>query len=155
VNSSGYQLTLERLTTPIAYMTGDATYYDVFKPHYYYWQADLESERVLQQDSHGDDRTNQAIWYTARTPTSMVTWNAAKDPSWWFLESSGPDRHFHLTNNMIGTLTADTPANQGKVGKMFYDPTNGTMSRGSIWRAGGISPSWGASFYKMIQSSGG
>lgn len=150
----GFDLTLERLTTPIAYITGESNMidpFDSYKRNKYWRDPDLEKEFVL--STSGDKRTNRSYWYTARNDKDMLTWNWKNiRPTWWFLESGGPDGHYHLSGNMIKTLTADTPTNRGIIGKMFYEPTNGTVSRGSIWRVGGTAPAQvGASFYYMAQ----
>lgn len=149
---SGFDLTLERLTTPIAYLNGEAPMLDPFdgwKRNKYYRNPDLELEFVL--STSGDARTNRSYWYTARNDKDMLTWNWKNiRPTWWFLESAGPDGHYHLTGQMFSTLTVDTPDNRGKLGKLFYDATNGTLSRGSIWRVGGSAPAQkAASFYYM------
>jgi hypothetical protein len=60
----------------------------------------------------------------------------ATDPErgrWFYLESSGPDRFYHNMSGVLYSMTGNSPL----VGRLIYDPTNGTISNGSIWRVGG------------------
>lgn len=54
----------------------------------------------------------------------------------WFLHSCGPDLTYY---NLGGVLDSDFDELTGAM-NLMYDPTNGTLSEGSIWRAGGSSP---------------
>jgi hypothetical protein len=64
---------------------------------------------------------------------------------WWLLISVGPDKKSEFTYNPsdgVGVEWATSVADTNPVPflNMIYDPTNGTVSRGNIWRAGGGSP---------------
>lgn len=153
----GFQLTLERLTTPISYLTGEGTFTDPFDPksgNTYYRGPDLDTPFKL--DTSGDERTNRTYWYTAWTKDNMKTWSntgqANSTPSWYFLESAGPDRRFHLTAEFLRSLTVDNDFNRARTGKLFYDASNGTVSRGSIWRGGGAAPSVALPFYHLLHT---
>jgi len=64
-------------------------------------------------------------------------------PTGWSLQSAGPDRTFtEYRNSALNTtvITSDAPRIGGTMGCLltgetnFYDPSNGTNSRGNIWR---------------------
>jgi len=72
----------------------------------------------------------------------------------WFMHSCGPDSMYY---NLGGVLDGDYD-DAGTI-SMMYDPTNGTISEGSIWRAGGSSPASansaaGIGLRKAIQRTG-
>jgi len=52
----------------------------------------------------------------------------------WVLHSAGPDSVFY---NLGGVLANDRPEDIEDTIGLIYDPTNGTISFGSIWRSGG------------------
>ena len=62
------------------------------------------------------------------------------------LESSGPDNDEDSFGTNFGSWAypwvnlQDTPANWTAMLAMLYDPTNGTVSNGTLYRAGGVAP---------------
>jgi len=146
--------TLERLSTPVAYLTGEANFYDPFKARWTY-QDNLNGPPKPMEETPGEAGNFQMYWYVARNETGHAIWDQNNDgePQWWFLESAGPDLCHHNCGTFFQTLVADSPANRGKVGRMIYDGTNGTVSRGSIWRTGGTPVGEARSFYAMVQSA--
>ena len=77
--------------------------------------------------------------YYAGDPTSgqfgaLATWDRTdtKAAYWWILNSPGPDS---IYPNMSGLLRGDTT--EEAISNHVYDPTNGTISFGSIFRVGG------------------
>jgi prepilin-type N-terminal cleavage/methylation domain-containing protein len=137
-NRPNCEPTFERLTSPIAYLTGVGAFTDPFKPVGYTnkdWT--VNTGKFPKAD---DDRGAQVYYYTARNNTlgANARWDEAikkgePKPVWWFTEASGPDRHRHDTSNAIN---ADGISDEALGGGM-YDASNGTVSMGSIWRAGG------------------
>ena len=147
----GYRPTLERLTTPIAYLNGESVFFDAFKATWRYGGAKLDDRDPIDVPP-GSLYNKQLYWYAARNATGAAEWDQPNDPdpSWFYLESAGPDLAHHNAGTFLYTLRTDTAANRAKVGKMIYDPSNGTTSRGSIWRPGGTPTGVGKSLYYMI-----
>lgn len=152
-----YRRTLERLTTPVAYLAGKSCFYDPFKGKYTYQEASLSHPPKPAEQTPGEPENFQLYWYVARNATGHSIWDQQSfdkletDPLWYIIESAGPDLAHHNAGTFFNRLTEDSPANRGLVGRMLYDPTNGTVSRGSIWRTGGIPAGEAMSFFHMVQ----
>jgi hypothetical protein len=146
----GYRATLERLTTPVSYLTGESVFFDAFKAKWRYGGTTLDELDPIDVPP-GSLYNKQLYWYAARNATGAAEWDQPNDPepTWYYLESAGPDLAHHTAGTFLYTLKADTQNNRAKTGKMIYDPTNGTTSRGSIWRPGGNPIGVGTSFYHM------
>ncbi len=151
----GYRPTLERLSTPVAYLTGESAFYDPFKALWRY-DNDLE-ERDSIDIPPGDLKNKQLYWYAARNATGAAEWDQPNDPDpfWYYLESAGPDLAHHNAGTFFLGIRSDTSNSRGRVGKLIYDATNGTNSRGSVWRVGGIPTGYAKSFYFMVQQKYG
>ena len=151
----GMEPTLERLSTPVAYLTGGGNYDDPFKGIGTYQGADLETVKSI--DAFADRENFYKYWYVARKINQSVWGDGATEdaerPTWWILESCGPDRMHHNAGTFYNTIgTADTPANMDACMKMIYDATNGTVSRGSIWRVGGQKQGTGTAFFNAAMT---
>lgn len=147
----GYKPTLERLTTPVPYLQGEAVFFDIFKAQWRYGGDSLEDRDPIDVPP-GSLFNKQLYWYAARNATGAAEWDQKDDPDplWYYLESAGPDLAHHNAGAFLYNIRRDTPAARGRVAKMIYDPTNGSLSRGSIWRAGGAPSGYGASLYHMV-----
>jgi type II secretion system protein G len=141
---------LERLTTPVAYITS------VFEDPF------LTKFRSGSVTSATGDYTPVAAtnpeadffkYFTpgptglqdVGTPTERARW-------YWLLQSNGPDLTYI---NMGGLFNSAAPVSACV--NAFYDPTNGTISRGSIFRLGGsttgeVGTAYGAAFYQAGQA---
>jgi type II secretion system protein G len=156
-----YRRTLERLTTPIAYLTGKSPFYDPFKGKFTYQEASLSHPPKPAEATPGEPENFQLYWYVARNATGHSIWDQQSfdlletDPSWYIIESAGPDLAHHNAGTFFNRLIVDTPSNRALVGRMIYDATNGTVSRGSIWRVGGAPLGEALSFYYMVQQQNG
>lgn len=141
--------TLERLTTPIAYLTGKGSFVDPFNPKFFYRGSTLSDKAELKQDDN-----KGLLWYTARNAVDSAVWHQSQvhdvDPFWWFLQASGPDITFDHVWQLVNGMHTDTELNRANARKVVYDPTNGTLSRGSIWRVGGQPSGRGLSFYNVL-----
>ncbi len=144
--------TLERLTTPISYLTGAASFADPFKANSFYEGATLATKTPLPEKQN-----KQLYWYTSRNSKDSAVWGQTAvhdvDPFWWFVQSAGPDLAYDWGWRMINAMVSDTNINRADCGKMIYDATNGTLSRGSVWRVGGVPTGSAKSFYHVIQQS--
>lgn len=120
-SSNGHGARLWRLSEPILYMT-DATRPEVFF-----------DEGIQKHPPYG---------YVGRNELVNVFWNNDGLPGnfsgrqhvdWWLLRSSGPD------NDRDGGAATDLndPESRHEFLQHIYDPTNGSISGGDIWRAGG------------------
>lgn len=146
--------TLERLTTPVAYaMSGRFT--DPFEPTNIYTSTTLD--QVITPDWVGLQKANSFYYYGARNYRDNAVWHQTAahdiDPVCYLLESSGPDRHHHYLWPALNGMTTDTLETRGFLGKTIYDPTNGTTSRGSIWRLGGSPIGHGKSMAEMVKTA--
>ncbi|MBI1389765.1 MAG: prepilin-type N-terminal cleavage/methylation domain-containing protein [bacterium] len=108
------------LTTPVAYLSGDSAFRNPFK--------NWTNSKSVQGDSREVDPYFELSTFQVK--------GSGYDPNaWprqaWLLESSGPD---------IGD---DYNAGNFPVEGLVYQPSNGVLSRGDLFRAGGAkTPSW-------------
>lgn len=143
--------TFERLTSPVSYLASAAAFTDPFTPKALsaanwtgadsvYNATDAKRAKVYNYYARNTTAGGQARWDEAATP------GAEPKPNWWFAVSAGPAGvHFHgdKLNENVG---------KDALSIAMYDSTNGTTSRGSIWRAGGTPPSkTDRDFYELIQ----
>jgi hypothetical protein len=113
------------LTTPIAYITSIP--------------KDPFGDRVMADDFYGSFNVTGDYWYGTRDFYVLNGWfwfvhmsAGSSAEAKWVLESKGPDLRWARdpANGGIGVLEVDSPA------EYQYDPTNGTVSLGNIFRAG-------------------
>ena len=150
--AAGFKPTLERITTPIAYLGTGAALRDPFLAEFRYSGASFETETSINAAPADRDIFKLYRYYT-RDSYASVLWDNTGNykPTWWIMESCGPDRH---TNNLGAALNAMTANNDAELALALttqYDPTNGTVSRGSIWRIGGQGSGRGAAFARACQ----
>lgn len=157
--------TLERLTTPISYMSSGASYSDPFKATSQWNGAALNTSTPLEDvatevGAPADAPFNKIYRYAAFSPSISIIWNSqaanapGQKPVWYLLESCGPDAHYHrIAGGGTNWVTRPDNANRRMVmSQALYDPTNGTVSRGSIWRGGG-GEGTGSFFKDMIAAT--
>ena len=153
-----YQLTLERLTTPVAYLTGGGVFEDPFKAK--------EARRLnsaVPVDSPGNDvhkkRGFERYFYAVRGTKGVSTvqehlqWgDASPKPSWALLQGAGPKQQKWYFGTEVNLLTVDTPQARGACLDIYYDATNGTVSNGAVLRVYGQPTGRGSVMGKAIQS---
>jgi prepilin-type N-terminal cleavage/methylation domain-containing protein len=119
--SNGHGARLFRLSTPIVY------YQDPKRPE------PFRDEGLFTMPPYG---------YHGRNNLVNIFWNNDGQPGnfsgspvvmWYVLRSSGPDDD----RDGGGASALNSPQSRGDFVNYIYDPTNGTFSRGDIWRAGG------------------
>jgi type II secretory pathway pseudopilin PulG len=142
--------TLERLSTPIAYLDNSQSFLDPFHPDGEYVGA--EQNEITNLPTRYDGRPIPYYWYISRNRNDESIWGDHTrvdiDPLWWFLESAGPSRKFVKSDRMLSIMDSDSDLNRGHCANIVYDPTNGTASFGCIWRFGGDpSGCYGSSLY--------
>jgi len=156
---AGQKMTMERLTTPIAYLTGQASFIDPFKGTHYYEGPTLSIKTPLPTNNEVIKQMGQLYWYTSRNFKDSAVWDQAEadtvPPDWYFLQSCGPDKAYDFVYQMVNVMDSDTPLGRAKVGTAIYDATNGTISKGSVFRTGGTPKGTGLSLYHMIMQSNG
>ena len=156
--AGGFAPTLERLTTPIAYLSGGSVFSDPFFANATYQGANLDDSVPVGNFSPLDRTSFESYWYLARE-VNASNWGdpANEKPSWWLLSSAGPDRHQHNAGTFFNGAAVRLNRTETAIGltqKMIYDPTNGTVSRGSIWRQGGVPTGTGQAFGLALQRHG-
>lgn len=135
--------TLERLTTPIAYLTSGQSFVDPFIGEKQYHGRDIESVQIIDDRLVAagltKDKANphRLYRYNARGVRNAAIWNRTEETTYYLLESCGPDKHYHRMGDPLNVADSAIPGQKMILSKALYDPTNGTVSRGSIWRAGG------------------
>ncbi|MCX7044946.1 MAG: prepilin-type N-terminal cleavage/methylation domain-containing protein [Candidatus Sumerlaeota bacterium] len=144
----------ERLTTPIAYLSGQACFMDPFAPvttriswsagawaapaaadpitNSYQWRANVTYKYYASGDNPSGGGST-AMWSTTIPATN------------WFVQGCGPARNYY---NIGGALNA--PLNSAQASATIYDPTNGTVSAGAIWRCGGQTKSGVDVFFAAV-----
>ncbi len=119
--SNGSGARLFRLSTPISYIS------DPKKPE------PFEDQGLIRRPPYG---------YHGRNEHVNVFWNNDGQPGnfrgeasvlWWVLRSSGPDDD----RDGPGASALNAPDSRHEFVNYIYDPSNGTISRGDIWRPGG------------------
>lgn len=131
---------LERLSTPIAYMSA-ALITDPFRPGERSGGINPSDGSYSGPVPLPADQLEAAQYYKyfAGDPDvgqfgllALVDRPDTAARSWWILCSVGPDR---IYPNMGGLLRSDTTT--AAISNHVYDPTNGTVSFGSVFRTGG------------------
>lgn len=149
--NKGYERTLERLTSPISYLTGRATFTDPFVGKGVYEGVALSNTR--EGDQLPDPSSLKEYFYSTRDDNQHVQWGDNRTPVWYLLESSGPDRMHHYMGAPLNAMAANSAANKAYITRIIYDASNGTISRGSIWRVGGTPVGRGSVVAEVINSA--
>src|SRR5207237_1072315 len=133
----------EWLSTPIAYITSVLSR-DPFKITGRYSAGSAAAIQALANPTAVDPSTDPAAkqnsmiyqsWSTDGLTRTGATPAGDTKARTWLLHSCGPDGCYY---NLAGVIITDTlPTAFAPSLDMIYDPTNGTVSRGSIWRTGG------------------
>jgi prepilin-type N-terminal cleavage/methylation domain-containing protein len=152
--------TLERLTSPISYLTGRGTFQDPFPA-----KATRRLGTSTQTPIGTDDERRIGLaeyFYAVRgmksggTAAEHLQWG---DPGarvdWYLLQSSGPQLlKWYFGTEVNQYLRDDTPNTRGVCLDIMYDASNGTISPGTILRVGGQPTGRGAVLGKVVQAAG-
>jgi len=153
-------LILERLSTPIAYLT-NSPFRDVFdglKRYENFSGGNPQGLPAADLSGNSASPPYRFIHYGAVSPAvnSFADVNGLDGPAkGWLIHSSGPDMGF----TSMGTVM--TLQDKAVISGLFYDPTNGTVSYGDLWRSGGMdfgSPTgnqWGNTFFPILKANSG
>jgi type II secretion system protein G len=148
--------TLERLTTPVSYLTGISSFKDPFNPKGAWSGAALGTYEDITNDTPQWEEISKVYWYMARNGTynngAAFNWLTHQKPSWWITESAGPDAIADAARTALNHAPTATVV-RTTLDKMIYDASNGTTSRGSIWRVGGTPSGPGQVFYRAVQTA--
>ncbi|MDX2174947.1 MAG: prepilin-type N-terminal cleavage/methylation domain-containing protein [Candidatus Sumerlaeia bacterium] len=143
---------LERLSTPISYLTSGALQ-DPFTSFSRVRPSKTTGAGFTQETpiTGVDQELARYYKYTAFTPgqgafVSALVTRPETTAKWaWGTWSPGPEgKYVQLRGS---NLLASAPFGAPEIGAILdwaYDPTNGTASRGNIWRTGGIRTGEGA-----------
>lgn len=144
------KLTLERLSTPIAYITSRGAFIDPFLCEFRYSGNTWDTETGISA-TPADREVFRTYRYYCRDEYATSTWSGGYKPRWWMLECCGPDRHSHNLGAALNAMTTGSAAELELSLKTQYDPSNGTTSRGSVWRIGGQPGGRGVAFAQACQ----
>jgi type II secretion system protein G len=151
--NNNQNLVLERLTTPISYLNSVSTFDDPFVSTKIKGGNDLEADNPVPTGAH-------AVWvfnlykYYARNDTHPSILppqgnqpHFLKKPKWYILGSAGADGETENLNGPMTTRPVDNEANRQFFLDIIYDASNGTISRGSLYRVGGTPTGAGISLF--------
>ncbi len=136
---------LERLSTPVAYLTS-ITFKDPFKVSSRISAATAQAMASATKIalSPGNDTAAALNTYMYQSynnnqrytlpPDSYSNASLPMNSCAWVLHSCGPDCNYY---NLAGVIANDRAASLPYTIALMYDPTNGTVSTGSIFREGG------------------
>lgn len=138
-----YNATLERLTSPIAYLNGRGTFSDPF-PARYTRRMNNPNQNTPPANEH-ERKAYSEYFYVARgvhpnsSPpgeTQHVQWgDTGARVQWAILQSSGPElRKWFIGTEMNSILANDTPGTRAVSSNLIYNATNGTVSGGTVIR---------------------
>jgi prepilin-type N-terminal cleavage/methylation domain-containing protein len=144
---------LELLSSPIAYIT-NAFPEDPFRPTHRLPIADheqigsVEPQPVIVAAGPQWRAYTYTSWNTqGRTTASGDGFDVHSLPQSWVLQSSGPDSHYFNTGGILANFSEEEALD------LVYDPTNGVVSFGAIFRVGGaVSATHGSGFDRAIRS---
>lgn len=121
--SVGWAQSLAMLTTPVAYTTSIPadTFQDPAVRNYQY--ANSHFVDAPANTKHSIEYDTAFFAGVGKDPTATALWTAAFGSSKWKLQSCGPDKFFSHATGDFGYPNR-------------YDPTNGTVSAGDIFRSG-------------------
>lgn len=119
--SNGHGARLFRLSTPIAYYD-DPKHPEPFRDHGLFTDPPY--------GYHGRNDQVNIFWNNDGQPGNF---NGPAIVMWYVLRSSGPDND----RDGGGASALNSQNSRDQFVSFIYDPTNGTFSRGDIWRAGG------------------
>ncbi|MDK2973180.1 MAG: ral secretion pathway protein [Candidatus Sumerlaeota bacterium] len=150
------------LSSPIAYVSSANFQDPMHNP-----QVAHPTDSTIQYNAMFNDAADgrngvvlsEFLRFTGRQPqgTSLVAFGSGgyklspgvKTP-WWMLFSNGPDQlsGFGTTEpeSDLEIRIADSDADPGGFLDVVYDPTNGTVSVGNVWRAGGAGMNFAGRF---------
>ncbi len=146
---------LERLSTPVAYMT-NGFLADPFISTARTGSISPSDGGFSETAENGSD-VNTPLYRFIKYATPGLTFlqdveNPDDKALWGFvLFSSGPDL---IRPNTSGLFNPS--ATSAAVANNIYDPTNGTVSTGDIWRTGGISTgvgNYGGQFFDTVSAA--
>ncbi|MBN1477281.1 type II secretion system protein [Candidatus Sumerlaeota bacterium] len=143
---------LELLSSPIAYIT-NAFPEDPFHPTDRLPIAEHDQIGRVEPQPVVDPAGPQwrAYTYTSwnargRTTASGGGFDIKSLPQSWLLQSAGPDRQYFNTGGILENFSEEESLD------LVYDPTNGVVSFGAIFRVGGaVSSGHGAGFDHAIR----
>jgi type II secretory pathway pseudopilin PulG len=133
--SGGNGPVFERLSTPIAYM-GNSALRDPVSINYRYPIGDawtLTTSTATAGVPSAIFATNCYL-YSSWNSTQHTTYSTPGISTAFLIQSVGPDQAYYNTSLI---LRRDFAASLPYTSQLIYDPTNGAVSRGSIWRLGG------------------
>lgn len=122
------------LSTPVQYLTGNSPITDPFGRFFGSYDDTLMSYEGVNSQGHQIEQPNSPPWTVMATPGEKTLW-------WWLL-SRGPDGRmgFQSPGTEEGNIRQyffESDLHPDKWLGIVYDATNGTVSDGNIYRAGG------------------
>lgn len=156
--SGQYDATLERLSTPVAYLAGRGTFTDPFKARE---ARRLDGSATPNLDpSPAAQRGFGEYFYAVRgtkgnssTHEHLQWGDANAKVSWGLLQAAGPKGQKWYFGAEVNLMNADTPQARGACLDIVYDATNGTMSSGAVPRVFGIPVGRGSVLGKAVQGA--
>lgn len=138
-NSSAVEqanLSLPRLTTPIAYLSSIEILRDAF------------AQNIVVQDDEsipGGSASERPYLQYANFSTFSEDYVLSQDFNGWLTWSIGPDKNQDALNFRLYNfaINQENTLQEANLSQSVYDPTNGTLSNGDVGRSGGEIPATG------------
>jgi prepilin-type N-terminal cleavage/methylation domain-containing protein len=157
VGAPQYEYTLERLTTPISYLTGGGVFSDPFpaKAARRLGSGESQPANVYEAKAYAEYFYAVRGMKSGGTAAEHLQWgDPGARPQWALLQSSGPQlKKWWFGTEVNGFLAADTQNTRGVCYDMMYDASNGTVSAGTILRVIGQPAGRGSVLGKVAQSA--
>lgn len=144
----------ERVTSPVAYLNSALSFRTPFKT-----TMRTDGNTLINDGPIPAARleASQIYAYCARNNgnangSGSAQWGRTDPkPAWYLLHSAGPQGKQFGINNASRANLNDDPAGQQVASSTIYDATNGTISRGGLWRAGGVATPLAKAMYDAAQ----
>ncbi len=120
-SSNGSGARLWRLSTPVTYFSDPKM------------KEPFEDNGLIKHPPYGYHGRNELVdvfWNNNGLPGNF---SGTEKVYWWLLRSSGPDND----RDGGGATALDQFPSADQFSLFIYDPTNGTVSKGDLWRCGG------------------
>lgn len=135
---------LDLLTSPVPYLTS-VSFEDPFQVNR---RRSSRNYYSIAENQLKVARIYKYSLFNERNGGQMAQWYDPEMGVWYAFECVGPDRTYH---NLAGILHRWSKYNIRT--NLVYDPTNGTVSSGSIWRIGGMRCKFGDPLAETVSAS--
>jgi prepilin-type N-terminal cleavage/methylation domain-containing protein len=145
----------ERITSPIAYLNSATSFKTPFRTSNRIAGANLDTDQPIPEKRL---EVSQIYAYAARNNgnangSGSAQWGRTDPkPAWYYIHSAGPQGKQYGMND-ASRANLDDPNGRVLASSAMYDATNGTLSRGGLFRVGGSPTTLAKALYDAIVNS--